>query len=60
MILNIDYSPWTFKSAKPSDKPNKVMKKHINAELTISAFANGKSFKITDNIIFESLNYYNF
>jgi hypothetical protein len=36
------------------------MKKHINAELTISAFANGRSFKITDNIIFESLNYYNF
>jgi hypothetical protein len=35
------------------------MKKHVNAALTISAFANGKICKITDNIIFESLNYYN-
>jgi hypothetical protein len=36
------------------------MKKHVIAAPTISAFANGRSFKIIDNIIFENLNYYNF
>lgn len=36
------YSPCTFNKANPSDSPNNVIKIHVTAAVTISAFANGK------------------
>ena len=36
------YSPCTFNKANPSDNPNNVIKIHVTAAVTISAFANGK------------------
>lgn len=35
------YSPWTFSKANPSERPNKVIEKHIAAAVTISEFAYG-------------------
>jgi len=58
LLLEIYYSPWTFNRAKPKERPNKVIKKHVTAAVTISAFAYGKIFK-TNSIIFKFLNFYN-
>ena len=46
------YSPWTFNKANPSDNPNNVIKIHVTAAVTISAFANGKICR-TNAIIFK-------
>jgi hypothetical protein len=40
------YSPCTFNSANPSESPNNVIKIHVTAAVTISAFANGKICRI--------------
>ena len=39
LLLNLVYSPCTFNKAKPNERPNKVMKKHVNAAVTISGLA---------------------
>ena len=41
-----NYSPCTFNNANPSESPNKVIKIHVTAAVTISASANGKIFRI--------------
>jgi len=46
------YSPCTFSNANPSDNPNIVIKIHVIAAVTISAFANGKICRI-NAIIFK-------
>ena len=46
------YSPCTFNKANPSDNPNNVIKIHVTAAVTISAFANGKICR-TNAIIFK-------
>lgn len=51
----IDYSPCTFKSANPNDKPNKVIKKHTTAAVTISGLAYG-NICLINSIIFLLLN----
>ena len=40
------YSPCTFNNAKPSERPNKVIKIQVTAAVIISAFANGKICRI--------------
>lgn len=40
------YSPCTFNNANPSESPNNVIKIHVTAAVTISAFANGKICRI--------------
>jgi hypothetical protein len=53
LLSNLDYySPCTFNNANPSESPNKVMKIHVTAAVTISAFANGKICR-TNVIIFK-------
>lgn len=47
-----DYSPCTFNKANPSESPNNVIKMHVTAAVTISAFANGKICR-TNAIIFK-------
>jgi len=49
------YSPCTFNKANPSDNPNNVIKIHVTAVVTISAFANGKICR-TNAIIFKIFN----
>jgi len=46
------YSPCTFNKANPNDNPNNVIKIHVTAAVTISAFANGKICR-TNAIIFK-------
>jgi len=50
--FNFYYSPCTFNKANPSDNPNNVIKIHVTAAVTISAFANGKICR-TNAIIFK-------
>ena len=45
------YSPWTFNKANPKERPNKVIKKHTVAAVTISAFAYGNIALINSIII---------
>ena len=53
LLLNIYYSPWTFSNANPKERPNKVIKKHVTAEVTISGLAYGK-IVWTNAIIFKN------
>ncbi len=50
------YSPCTFNKANPSANPNNVIKIHVTAALTISAFANGKICR-TNAIIFKNFKF---
>ena len=52
LLLNSYYSPWTFNKANPNERPNKVMKIHVIAAVTISVFANGNTVKINAIISF--------
>ena len=45
------YSPWTFNKANPKERPNKVIKKHTTADVTISWFAYGNIDLINSIII---------
>ena len=47
-----NYSPCTFNNANPSESPNKVIKIHVIAAVTSSAFAKGKICRI-NAIIFK-------
>ena len=52
----ISYSPWTFNKANPNERPNKVIKKHTAAAVTISEFAYG-NIDFINSIIFSVLNF---
>ena len=55
--LKLYYSPWIFKSAKPNERPNNVIKNDVLAALIISALANGKIFN-SNSIIVKSFKFY--
>jgi hypothetical protein len=54
IIIKIEiYSPCTFNKANPNERPNKVIKKHIAAMLTISGLAYGKICLINSIIFYK-------
>ena len=57
LLLKLYYSPWIFKSAKPNERPNNVIKNDVLAALIISALANGKIFN-SNSIIVKSFKFY--
>ena len=57
LLLNVFYSPWTFNNAKPNERPNNVIKKHVTAAVTISGLAYGKILRI-NAIMFKNFNFY--
>ena len=56
LLLNANYSPWTFNNANPNERPSNVMKKHTTDVVTISALAYGKIFK-TSSIMSKSIKF---
>ena len=57
LLLKLCYSPWIFKSAKPNERPNNVIKNDVLAALIISALANGKIFN-SNSIIVKRFKFY--
>ena len=51
LLLKVCYSPCIFSSAKPNERPSKVIKNDVLAALIISALANGKIFNINSIIV---------